>query len=69
MTIIRPSQGETFEADLVAGERGFLWVTAVRNGRAGRYTVRAVLAVGWRIVAATAAERALLEAHGFELRR
>ena len=69
MTIIRPSQGETFEADLVAGERGFLWVTAVRNGHVGRYTVRAALAVGWRIVAATAAERALLEAHGFDLRR
>ena len=68
MTINRPSRGEMFEAELIAGERGFLWVTAAHNQRVGRYTLRAVLAVGWRIIAANAAERALLEEHGFDLR-
>lgn len=61
MTVNRPSGGETFEAELIAGEPGFLWVTAV-------HTLRAVLAVGRRIIAANAAERALLEEHGFDLR-
>jgi hypothetical protein len=50
------------------GEPGFLWVTAVHDQRVGRYTLRAVLGVGWRIIAANAAERALLEEHGFDLR-
>jgi hypothetical protein len=68
MTVNRPSSGETFEAELIAGEPGFLWVTAVNDQRVGRYTLRAVLAVGWRIIAANAAERALLEEHGFDLR-
>jgi hypothetical protein len=68
MTVNRPSRGETFEAELIAGERGSLWVTAVHDRRVGRYTLRAVLAVGWRIIAANAAERALLEEHGFDLR-
>jgi hypothetical protein len=66
MTIIRPSRGETFEADLIAGERRSLWVT-IRNAQEGRYTLRAVFAVGWRIIATSAAERALLEEHGFEV--
>ena len=65
MTIIRPS-GETFEADLVVGDGGFLWVAPVHDRRGGRYTVRAVLGVGWRITAANAAERAVLEQHGID---
>ena len=68
MTVNRPSCGETFEAELFAGEPGFLWVTADHDQRLGRYTLRAVLAVGWRVIAANAAERASLEEHGFDLR-
>ena len=36
MTVNRPSRGETFEAELIAGEPGFLWVTAVHDQRVGR---------------------------------
>jgi hypothetical protein len=68
MTIIRPSRGETFDADLTVAERGVLWVTTLGARRVHRYTLRAVFAVGWRIIAVNEAERALLEEHGFEVR-
>ena len=38
MTVNRPSRGETFEAELIAGSRGSAGDPAVHNQRVGRYT-------------------------------
>jgi hypothetical protein len=58
-----PTTGETFEAQLVADDRGVLQLLQVRPRV--DYLVAAVLKIVWRIVDSTPAERALLEAHGF----
>ena len=45
-----------------ADEQGVLWLV---DADGARYQLAVVLQGGWRIVNATPAERALLEAHGF----
>jgi hypothetical protein len=64
MTIAVPATGETFEARLVADDFGVLRLIAGKHARID-YVLSAVLALGWRVVDATPAERALLETQGF----
>ena len=63
MTIVRPTTGDSFEAELTEGARGILWVTAIRDRPRGHFTLRAIRGVGWEIVGVNEAERRLLEAH------
>jgi hypothetical protein len=64
MTIRIPGTGETFEAQLVADERGVLRLVE-GNPREATYSLSAVLTVGWRFEDSTPAERALVVQHGF----
>jgi hypothetical protein len=63
MRITVPATGETFEAQLLADERGVLHLFQLRPRV--DYLLAAVLKIGWQVVSATADERALLELHGF----
>jgi hypothetical protein len=70
VTIAAP--GWTFEAQLEEDEWHMLWLNSpnrVTGKRQGRYLLSAVLKIGWRIVRASPAEQAMLEAHGFGSRR
>jgi hypothetical protein len=58
-----PATGERFEARLVEDDLGVLHLLQVRPRV--DYLLAAVLKIGWRIVSATPAERAMLEEHGF----
>jgi hypothetical protein len=60
MTITVPAAGETFEVQLVEDERGVLHLLQQRPRV--DYLLAAVLKIGWRIVSATADERAMLRA-------
>ena len=64
MIVEIPSTGDRMEAHIVPDEPSE--PLAVTFGPAGRvrYTLAPMLNVGWRIVEATSAERALLAAHG-----
>jgi hypothetical protein len=65
---IQTAPGETFEAKLEADEHGILWLhhtSRVTGKPIAFYGLATLLMIGWRIVDATPAERALLEAHGF----
>jgi hypothetical protein len=65
MTIGLPLSAETFEAEIEADESGVLMLYADAARSTRRSTRAAVLRIGWRIVSASPAEQALLEAHGF----
>jgi hypothetical protein len=68
MTIGLPLSGETFEAELKEDDGGVLWLhelNRVSDERMGFYVLADVLKIGWRIVAASPEEHALLDAHGF----
>jgi len=70
MTIAAP--GWTFEAQLEEDGFHMLWLVKShqRTGTVqGRYLLSALLKMGWRIVAASPDEQAMLEAHGFGSRR
>jgi hypothetical protein len=56
------ASGERFSVELEADEQGVLWLV---DAERTRYQLAVVLHAGWRIVDATPAERAVLEAHGF----
>jgi hypothetical protein len=58
---IRTAQSE-FVARVEADEQGILWLV---DAEGARYQLAVALQGGWRIVDATPAEHALLEAHGF----
>jgi hypothetical protein len=64
MTISAP--GGTFEVQLEEDEFGVLWLLGADGTR---YQLAVVLQGAWRIVQTTAAEQAMLEAHGFGSRR
>jgi hypothetical protein len=66
MTIRDPVADYTF-ADLVEDEWRILWLHEPdRRGRLkAKYLLTAVLGLGWRILDATPAERAMLADHGF----
>jgi hypothetical protein len=68
MTIELPLSGETFDAELKEDDGGVLWLhepNRVSDERMGFYLLADVLKIGWRIVAASPDEQALLDAHGF----
>jgi hypothetical protein len=68
MTIELPLSGETFEAELKEDDGGVLWLhepSPLSGERIGFYLLTDVLKIGWRIVAASPEEQALLDAHGF----
>ena len=62
MTILVPATGERFKGELIEDGQGVLLVTEEKSTR---YQLAVILKAGWRIVNATPAERAMLEAHGF----
>ena len=68
MTIAVSANGPRFEAQLEEDEHGNLCLYQL-GGTAGKRLVSwglgTVLAFGWRIVRASPAEQALLDAHGF----
>src|SRR5215210_2779304 len=68
MKIELPLSGETFEAELVADEHGTLCVpqrSAAIGVRTEHSRLDHIVKLGWRIVQASPAEQALLDAHGF----
>ena len=67
MTIAAPASGETSEAQLEEDEFHMLWLVHRNRRNSGRVQslLSAALQNGWRIVRVTAAEQALLKAHGF----
>jgi hypothetical protein len=66
MTIAVPLSDETFEAELEADESGVLMLyEPSRAKHRAFYPPAAVLQIGWRIVAASPEEPAVLDAHGF----
>jgi hypothetical protein len=68
MTIELPLSGETFDAALKEDDGGVLWLhepNRVSDEGMGFYLLADVLKIGWRIVAASPDEQALLDAHGF----
>jgi hypothetical protein len=64
MVIEIPSTGERVKVQLVEEQFGPLCLR-VEGARAIGYVLPSVLDIGWRIVATTPAERALLQTHGF----
>jgi hypothetical protein len=62
MTILVPATGERFKGELIEDGQSVLLVTEEKSTR---YQLAVILKAGWRIVNATPAERAMLEAHGF----
>jgi hypothetical protein len=67
VTIEIPSTGERFEARIVTDEPSAPLAVTLGPGGRTRYTLAAMLNVGWRILDVTAAERELLAAHGITL--
>jgi len=70
VTLALPTLGVTFKARLEQDEHGILWVHAhqyTRIPRPGRFTLYAVLSVGWRIVRTSPDEQAVLDVHGFDI--
>jgi hypothetical protein len=67
MTIAVPtSSGWTFDAELVADDSGVLMPYEPSRAKRRRFCqLAAVLKIGWRIVAASPEEQAMLNAHGF----
>jgi hypothetical protein len=67
VTIAVPTSGGwTFEAELVTDESGVLMLyEPSRAKRRAFCQLAAVLKIGWRIVAASSEEQAILDAHGF----
>jgi hypothetical protein len=61
-----PSTGERVEAHILRDDQPAPLCVALSVGRA-HYTLAPMLASGWRIVEATAAERELLAAQGITL--
>ena len=62
MRIAVPETGEKFDAELVEDAQG---VVRVVEGRSvAKYALTVIIQAGWRIVDATPAEWALIEAHG-----
>jgi hypothetical protein len=59
---VEAASGERFRVELEADEQGVLWLL---DAERARYQLTVVLQGGWRIVNATPAERALLQAHGY----
>ena len=59
---IRTLTGETFVGRVEADEHGVLWLI---DAEGVRYQVAVVVQGGWRMVDATPAGRAVLQAHGF----
>jgi len=64
MRIAVQATGETYEGQLVEDDFGMLRLITSKPARID-FVLSAVLALSWRIVATTPAERELLEAHGF----
>jgi hypothetical protein len=71
VTISSPATGETSEAQLEEDTFHMLWLVHRNRRNSGRVQIllSAALQNGWRIVDASPAEQALLEAHGFGSRR
>lgn len=72
MTIAVSGNGPRFEAQLDQDEHGNLCVYQfgrTKDERVVSWGLGTVLAFGWRIVGATPGEQALLDAHGFGIRR
>ena len=71
MTISLPATGETSEPQLEEEQFNMLWLVHRNRRNTGRVQIllSAALQNGWRIVDASPAEQALLEAHGFGSRR
>jgi len=63
MRIAVPETGEKFDAELVEDAQGVLRVVEGRS--VARYVLTVIIQAGWRIVDATPAEWALIEAHGY----
>jgi hypothetical protein len=61
MTIRTPT-GETFVGRVEADEHGVAWLI---DAEGVRYQLAVVFQGGWRIVAASPEEQAVLDAHGF----
>jgi hypothetical protein len=71
VTITAPASGETSEGQLEKDEFHMLWLVHRNRRNSGRVQIllSAALQNGWRIVSASPAEQALLDAHGFGSRR
>jgi hypothetical protein len=61
-----PATGERLKVQLGEERFGPLCL-GVEGARTIGYVLPSVLEIGWRIVATTAAERALLRTHGFKV--
>jgi hypothetical protein len=66
VTIAAPATGETFEAQLEEDGFHMVWLVHRNQKNSGRVQIllSAALQNGWRIVRASPAEQALLDAHG-----
>jgi phage tail sheath gpL-like len=71
VTISLRATGETSEGQLEEDTFHMLWLVHRNRRNSGRVQIllSAALQNGWRIVDASPAEQALLEAHGFGSRR
>jgi hypothetical protein len=66
VTIHIPATSERVEMRLSEDEFGLLYLEGAPYG-VGTYSLRGMLDLGWQIVDSTPDERALLDAHGFEI--
>jgi hypothetical protein len=67
VTIEIPSTRERVEARIVPDEPSAPLAVTLGPAERARFTLAPMLNVGWRIVEATPAERAVLTAHGITL--